>query len=83
MLTREVIVEVLAHVRAALEKQFGSAARSIRILYGGSVNPDNARAILDLPHVDGVLVGGASLLAADFIPILDVAHQRTVAPAPA
>jgi triosephosphate isomerase len=81
--TGDEIVEVLAHVRAVLENRFGGAARSVRILYGGSVKPDNARAILDLPHVDGVLIGGASLLAADFIAVLDVARgrMRTVVPA--
>lgn len=76
---RAEIVEVLAHVRAALEKRFGSAARSIRILYGGSVTPDNARTMVDTPHVDGVLIGGASLLAADFNAIVDVARGRTSA----
>ncbi len=49
--TRADVVEVLDHVRAALEKRFGSAARSIQILFGGSVKPGNARAILELPHV--------------------------------
>lgn len=74
--TGDEIVEVLEHARAALEKRFGSAARSIRVLYGGSVKPNNASAILDLPYVDGVLVGGASLLAAHFNAILDDARGR-------
>jgi triosephosphate isomerase len=75
--TRDEIVEVLVHVRATLKARLGSEARSIRLLYGGSVNPSNAQAILDTPHVDGVLIGSASLLAADFNAILDVARQRT------
>lgn len=79
MPTREEIVEVLAHVRAGLEARFGGAARLIRILYGGSVKPGNARTILDTPHVDGMLIGGASLLAADFNAILDVARGWTPA----
>lgn len=70
------IVQVLRHVRAALDKRFGSTSQSIRILYGGSVKPDNARAILDTPDVDGVLIGGASLLAADFDAIVAVARGR-------
>ena len=50
----------------------GSAARRrrIRILYGGSVKPQNAKEILSLADVDGALVGGASLKAADFLGII-------------
>ena len=44
-------------------------ARDMRILYGGSVKPSNARELLGLPNVNGALVGGASLKAADFIGI--------------
>jgi triosephosphate isomerase len=67
------IVEVLGALRGALEQRFGPAARAIRLLYGGSVTPANARAILRIPHVDGVLIGGASLLAADFNAIVAAA----------
>lgn len=74
--TRDDIVAVLEYLRAALDTRFGSAARSIRMLYGGSVKPGNARSILDSPHVDGVLIGGASLLAVDFNAILDIARER-------
>ncbi|MDO9084094.1 MAG: triose-phosphate isomerase, partial [Humidesulfovibrio sp.] len=45
---------------------FGTSARAMRILYGGSVKPDNASEIIALDNVDGVLVGGASLKAEDF-----------------
>jgi triosephosphate isomerase len=48
-------------------------ARAMRILYGGSVKPDNARALMSLPDVDGVLVGGASLDAAGFAAIVRAA----------
>ena len=51
---REQIVEVLAHLRAALETRFVDPGGLIRILYGGSVKPDNALEILDTPGVDGV-----------------------------
>jgi triosephosphate isomerase len=71
--TNEQIVEVLGYLRKTLDQRFGAAARAIRLLYGGSVVPANARAILRIPHVDGVLIGGASLLAADFNAIVDVA----------
>jgi triosephosphate isomerase len=47
------------------------AARTIRILYGGSVKPDNARELMATEGVDGLLVGGASLQAETFIPIIE------------
>ncbi len=60
------IAEVHGFLRAQLATRFGEAGRQIRLLYGGSVKPDNAAAIFALPAVDGALVGGASLKAADF-----------------
>jgi len=57
-----------AAIRATLLAHCGPAA-AIRILYGGSVKPDNAAALLALPEVGGALVGGASLKAADFLAI--------------
>lgn len=59
-------------IRALLKKRFGGEADKIRILYGGSVKPDNAATLLTLPDVDGALVGGASLKAADFLSIAKV-----------
>jgi triosephosphate isomerase (TIM) len=56
-------------IRKRLGLRFGHAARDIRILYGGSVNPGNARELLAVDNVDGALVGGASLKAADFLAI--------------
>ena len=57
-------------IRAAVEKRFGQPlAVAMRILYGGSVKPDNARSLLSQPDVDGALVGGASLDAASFMAI--------------
>ena len=58
-----------AHIRSRLAGRFGEKANAIRILYGGSVKASNADAILGLDGVDGALVGGASLKAADFLPI--------------
>jgi triosephosphate isomerase len=66
MPTPEEITEVHAHIRARLAAHLGPDGNTVRILYGGSVKPDNAHAILALPDVGGVLVGGASLKAADF-----------------
>jgi triosephosphate isomerase len=64
--TPEEIIEVHAHIRERLAARLGAEGKKVRILYGGSVKPSNARAILALPEVGGVLVGGASLKAADF-----------------
>jgi len=64
------IAAMHAHLRACLAARLGEAASGVRILYGGSVKPDNAREILGLPNVDGALVGGASLKAADFLAII-------------
>lgn len=60
------IAEVHAFLRARLIARMGQQAQAVRILYGGSVKPSNAAEIFALPHVDGALVGGASLKAADF-----------------
>jgi len=59
------------HIRAELSARFGAEmADATRLLYGGSVKPANAAAIFAAPNVDGALVGGASLRAADFSPII-------------
>lgn len=63
-----------AHIRAVLAEKLGGEARGMRILYGGSVKPANAGEILALSNVDGALVGGASLKAADFLGIAEGAH---------
>ena len=61
-------------VREALATRLGpEAASAVRVLYGGSVNPGNAEALLSAPGVDGALVGGASLEAADFAAIVRAA----------
>jgi triosephosphate isomerase len=66
MPTPEEIIEVHAQIRECLVARLGATGKKVRILYGGSVKPANARAILALPEVGGALVGGASLEAADF-----------------
>ncbi len=60
------IAEVHAFLRNRLRGLIGDAADGVRLLYGGSVKPSNAAEIFAVPHVDGALVGGASLKAADF-----------------
>jgi triosephosphate isomerase len=57
-------------LRGALTERFGDDGRAMRILYGGSVKPDNARQLMSVPDVNGALVGGASLKAADFLGII-------------
>jgi triosephosphate isomerase len=67
--TEAEIAAIHGAIRARLQARFGAAGGRLRILYGGSVKPANAAAILALPNVDGALVGGASLVAADFLAI--------------
>ena len=59
--TPEIAQEAIAFVRALVGDRSKEAAERIRVLYGGSVKPDNAAEILAQPDVDGALVGGASL----------------------
>jgi triosephosphate isomerase len=63
-----------AFIREELVRQFGDAGQTIRILYGGSVKPANAAALLAVPNVGGALVGGASLKADEFLAIARAAQ---------
>jgi len=64
-------------LRDALSVRYGAEISvNIRILYGGSVKPNNAGEILAVTNVDGALVGGASLKAADFLAIVHASAQR-------
>jgi triosephosphate isomerase len=63
------VADVHAAIRNALIARFSDAGETIRILYGGSVKPSNAADLLAVPNVNGALVGGASLKAADFLAI--------------
>ena len=72
--TDEMAQEVHAYVRGLLVDLFGDAAGSgVRILYGGSMKPENASGLLSQPDVDGGLIGGASLNAKSFCAIVDSA----------
>ncbi len=64
--------DVHGFIRQRLGQRFGSEGGHIRILYGGSVNPANAQTLLAVAEVNGALVGGASLKAADFLAIAAV-----------
>ena len=67
------IAEMHAAIRSKLRDRYDAAGEHVRILYGGSVKASNAAEIFAIADVDGALVGGASLTAADFIPIVAAA----------
>ena len=67
--TPEDVAQIHGTIRAILNDRFGAEGDGIRILYGGSVKPDNAGVLMAVPNVDGALVGGASLKASDFLAI--------------
>jgi triosephosphate isomerase len=63
------VAEVHNSIRQAIVARFGTDGQAIRILYGGSVKPANAAELMNVNDVDGALVGGASLKAAEFLAI--------------
>ena len=67
------VAEMHAAIRARLIALLGTPGGSVRVLYGGSVKPSNAAELMAVADVDGALVGGASLKAADFVPIIAAA----------
>jgi triosephosphate isomerase (TIM) len=71
--TADEIAEMHGAIRQRLIARFGPFGAQVRILYGGSVKPSNAGEIFAIDNVDGALVGGASLKAADFLPIVAAA----------
>ncbi|HEX2603426.1 MAG TPA: triose-phosphate isomerase [Oxalicibacterium sp.] len=72
--TPEMAQEVHAILRARLGQSSAAAAEQVKILYGGSMKPDNAAALLAMPDIDGGLIGGASLKAQDFLAIVHAAR---------
>lgn len=70
--TPEIAQDAHAHIRSLAKSKFGDqASSSLRILYGGSVKPDNAKTLMAQPDIDGVLVGGASLDPVSFASIVN------------
>src|SRR5690606_33442713 len=63
------VEEAHAFMRSELAARFGGEGAKMRILYGGSVKPGNAQELMGVKNVDGALIGGASLKAADFLAI--------------
>jgi len=71
------VEEAHAFMRAELVARFGAAGQKMRILYGGSVKPSNARELMGVLNVDGALIGGASLKSADFLAIYSAYEELT------
>ena len=69
----EDVAAMHAAIRSALVARFGDSGAAFRILYGGSMNGENAASLLAIPNVDGGLIGGASLNAEKFLPIVAAA----------
>jgi triosephosphate isomerase len=74
--TPDDVAEMHGLVRQRLASRFGAAGQGIRILYGGSVKPANAKELMAVADVDGALVGGASLKADEFLAIAGVYRLR-------
>jgi triosephosphate isomerase (TIM) len=70
--TPDDVAQVHGFIRESLVRRFGQGAESMRIIYGGSVRPGNAKELMAVPDVDGSLVGGASLKADEFLGIAAV-----------
>lgn len=75
--TPEIAQQVHALIRERLNKQFAAVADSIRIQYGGSVNPENVAELMAQGDIDGALVGGASLEPGTFLKLVKIAAQET------
>jgi triosephosphate isomerase (TIM) len=73
--TAEDVADMHGAIRTKLQDLLGAEADNVRILYGGSVKPSNAAELLAVDNVDGALVGGGSLTAADFVPIIEAAAR--------
>jgi triosephosphate isomerase len=72
--TAEQAQEAVAFVRALVEDQDKAAGQAVRVIYGGSLKPDNAPELLALPDVDGALIGGASLDPGSFASVVETAR---------
>lgn len=72
--TPEQAQEVHAFIRGRVAEKSAEVAAGVRILYGGSMKPDNAKELIDKPDIDGGLIGGASLKAEDFLGICTAAN---------
>ncbi|MGZ3238433.1 MAG: triose-phosphate isomerase, partial [Burkholderiaceae bacterium] len=71
--TPQMAQDVHSMLRSKIAMKDVSAASKIQILYGGSMKPENAKELLSMPDIDGGLIGGAALKAADFLSIIHAA----------
>jgi triosephosphate isomerase len=74
--TPEMAQEVHAYIRKLLVEQFGDAGNKVRILYGGSMKPENASELLDQADIDGGLIGGAALKSKSFAELVTIAKSK-------
>ena len=74
--TKEMAEETIAFIRKWFEQKYGSKTSDrIRIQYGGSVKPENIKDFMEMPNIDGALVGGASLKPSDFLALINYKEQ--------
>jgi triosephosphate isomerase len=78
--TPEYANETMGWIRSLLSEVYPDHAETIRVIYGGSVTPGNARSLMEQPEIDGALVGGASLKAADFTHIVHTTAEVVQSP---
>lgn len=69
--SKEIAQDICSYIRKLVEKQYGTVSKNVRILYGGSVKPENVHAYLLEKDVDGALVGGASLKVDSFKALIE------------
>ncbi len=69
--SKEDAEEIASHIRNVLAGKYGKEAEKVRIQYGGSVKPSNVKELMEMPNIDGALVGGASLKAEDYIALIN------------
>ncbi len=74
--TKEMAEETIAFIRKWFEEKYSNkTSEKIRIQYGGSVKPENIKEIMEMPNIDGALVGGASLKPEDFLALINYKEQ--------
>ena len=69
--SKEIAQDICSYIRDLVKEMYGDASETVRILYGGSVKPENVRAYLSEKDVDGALVGGASLKVDSFKQLIE------------
>ncbi|MGI6735088.1 MAG: triose-phosphate isomerase [Bacilli bacterium] len=69
--SKEIAEDICGYIRGLLEEKYGADAHLVRILYGGSVKPNNIKEYMDMPNIDGALVGGASLSVESYAELIE------------